>query len=256
MHERHHGRRDEEYRRARHAGDGGREAERRGRDYDYEDDWDRHGRSGHDIYAREGDRRVMPADEHRAHDHGAHDPRAHDYRAHDYRDHGGDLREGVDEDGYDRPWAERAADGVKALFGSERAERRLRRDHAEDRTEGRYEDRREARGRHDFRGVGPRARHDEDEELRDTICQLLEDDPDLDASDILVRVIDNEAIIDGTVRNRRDAELAYELARETPGVVHVRERLKIGRDRDDRVRRATVGMGYEEGRSRRRERWS
>ena len=61
--------------------------------------------------------------------------------------------------------------------------------------------------------------------------------------------------MDGTVRKKHDAELAYQLAREVPGVIHVRERLRIGRDRDDRVRRATVGMGYEEGRPRRRREW-
>jgi osmotically-inducible protein OsmY len=233
MHERHHGRRDEDYRRARHAGDDRREwreEDRRARDYDYDTAWDRHGRSGHDIYVRGG--RAMHADEHDMH--------------HDHR-----HRDAMDEDGGERPWTDRAADGVKALFGSERAERRLRHDRADDR----FEDRRDMRRRHDFRGVGPRARHDEDDELKETICQLLEDDPELDASDIIVRVIDNEAILDGTVRKKHDAELAYQLAREVPGVIHVRERLRIGRDRDDRVRRATVGMGYEEGRPRRRREW-
>ncbi|MBC7770074.1 MAG: BON domain-containing protein [Phycisphaerales bacterium] len=133
---------------------------------------------------------------------------------------------------------------MKRFFGNERAERGM----AEDRPHHHDDDRR------DFRGVGPRTRHDEDEELREEICHRFADDAQLDASEILVRVIDNEAILDGRVRNKRDAEHAYDLAQDIPGIVHVRDRLEVaGRRRGrDRVRRATIGMGYEET----RRRWS
>lgn len=157
---------------------------------------------------------------------------------------------GFDEQGYERArdddgrdWADKAADEVKSWFGNDRAERRRERDHARERRHG--HDERHAH-RRDFRGVGPHTRHDEDEELRDAICARLADDPDLDASGILVRVIDNEAILDGAVDSQDDASRAYELALDVPGVVHVRDRLDTHRSRRDRVRRATIGMGYDE----------
>lgn len=160
-----------------------------------------------------------------------------------------------------RGWGEKAADDVKAMFGSERAERRRELDHAiEQRDEDRDERRAEHNERRDYRGVGPRMRHDEDDDLREEICDRLADDPDLDASDILVRVIDNEAILDGTVRHKRDAERAHHLAGDVRGIVYVRDRLRVGRSGEDRVRRATIGMGYDDSpsrRERRRERrWS
>lgn len=159
-----------------------------------------------------------------------------------------------------RGWGDKAADEVKSWFGSDRAERRRDRDHEiEDRDDDRWDD--DRRERRDFRGVGPRMRHDDDEDLREEINDRLRDDPELDASDILVRVIDNEAILDGTVRHKRDAERARRLADEVRGIVYVRDRLRVGRSSDDRVRRATIGMGYNDSPSRRsrhreRRRWS
>lgn len=132
----------------------------------------------------------------------------------------------------------RLTDRVRAFFGSDR---RMAHSHPDD---DHYNDRR------DFHGVGPHTRHEEDEELRDLICQRLADDPDLDASDVLVRVIDNEAILDGAVRRKRDAQRVYEAALDVPGIVHVRDRLQVGKRGRDRVRRATIGMGYEESRRR------
>jgi osmotically-inducible protein OsmY len=159
-----------------------------------------------------------------------------------------------------RGWGDKAADEVKAMFGSERAERRRELDREIEAHEERLEDLREERReeRRDFRGVGPRMRADDDEDLREEISDRLRDDPDLDASDILVRVIDNEAILDGTVRSKRDAERAHHLASDVRGIVYVRDRLRVGRSSEDRVRRATIGMGYDDSPSRRprERRWS
>ena len=152
-----------------------------------------------------------------------------------------------------RGWGDKVADEVKARFGSERAERRLERDHEIEEREDRRDERRDRR---DYRGVGPRMRHDDDDDLREEIIDRLRDDPDLDAADILVRVIDNEAILDGSVRSKRDAERAHHLANDVRGIVYVRDRLRVGRSGSDRVRRATIGMGYDDSPSRRGRRWS
>lgn len=167
----------------------------------------------------------------------------------DYHDHHQDAR---DDDSEYRHGRSRIGDKVKAFFGSDRAERRLDHDRRYHRHEDdhRYAHRRDDE-RRDYRGVGPRTRHDEDEELREQLCERIADDPDLDASEILVRVIDNEAILDGTVRSKRDAQRAYDIAHDIPGIVHVRDRLDVVNRRGrDRVRRATIGMGYEESRRR------
>jgi|GEM_PF-4761644 len=149
----------------------------------------------------------------------------------------------------------RLSDKVKAFFGSDRAERRLSHDRRYHRDDAHPHERRRSRddSPRDYRGVGPRTRHDEDEELREQICQRFADDSDLDASEILVRVIDNEAILDGAVRSKHDAQRAYDIAHDIPGIVYVRDRIEVvSRRGRDRVRRATVGMGYEES----RRRWS
>ncbi len=158
-----------------------------------------------------------------------------------------------------RGWGDRAADEVKSWFGNERAERRREMDQEIEAREDERDRRDERHERRDYRGVGPRMRHDDDEDLREEINDRLRDDPDLDASDILVRVIDNEAILDGAVRSKRDLERAQHLADDVPGVVYVRNRLRVGRSSDDRVRRATIGMGYDDRPSRRvhrERRWS
>lgn len=164
----------------------------------------------------------------------------------------GDERYRDDDAGYHRHGRRRRSLGEKmrAMLSADSDS-----DDGTDMREYREHRRDERRDRRDFRGVGPRLRADDDEDLRDEICERLRDDPDLDASDILVRVIDNEAILDGTVRSKRDAERARHLANDVRGVVYVRDRLRVGRSGDDRVRRATIGMGYDETASSRR-RWS
>lgn len=157
----------------------------------------------------------------------------------DRGDDGGDYERG----------RSRMGDKMKAFFGNDRAERRLahdRRHHHDDHrpNETRTRDRDDRdRG---FGGVGPRTRHEEDDELCEQLCQRLTDDARLDASDILVRVIDNEAILDGAVRNKHDAQRAYDIAHDIPGIVYVRDRIEVlGRHGRNRRRRATSGMGYE-----------
>lgn len=140
------------------------------------------------------------------------------HRARDDYSAGGGYRYDHDDESH-RDWAEKTVDEVKSWLGNERAERRREMDKAR-------EDRREQE-RRDFTGVGPRLRHDEDDDLRDSINHRLAEDPRLDASGIVVRVLDNEAILDGVVASDRDARWAHDLALDVPGVVAVRDRMKI-----------------------------
>jgi osmotically-inducible protein OsmY len=214
-------------------------------DHAYRGDW-RRGSETRPYWWRDDDLPFDHDDERAAHAY--REEREADYRAYeDERRHHERRRH------RHRGWGDKAADEVKSWFGSDRAERR--RD-VDEEMEAREERREDPRERRDFRGVGPRMRHDEDDDLRDEVIDRLREDADLDASDILVRVIDNEAILDGTVRRKRDAERAHHLANDVRGIVFVRARLRVGRSGDDRVRRATIGMGYDDGPSRRGRRWS
>jgi hypothetical protein len=94
-----------------------------------------------------------------------------------------------------------------------------------------------------FAGVGPRnwARHDE--AILDDICQLLTDNPDIDASDIDVEVVDAEVILIGTVDDRDAKRLAEDLAASVPGVGDVQNQLRVEPNRGEQAR--SEGSGAE-----------
>jgi osmotically-inducible protein OsmY len=150
-----------------------------------------------------------------------------------------------------RDWTDKASDEVKSWFGSGRAERRREMDRAR-------EYRREQE-RRDFTGVGPRLRHNEDDELREAINHRLAEDSRLDASGIIVRVLDNEAILDGVVASQRDARWAHDLALDVPGVVAVRDRIRVDaraleRERERRLHEHDDRYGRDHARDDRYER--
>jgi hypothetical protein len=89
------------------------------------------------------------------------------------------------------------------------------------------------RGVKNFFGVGPKGYKRSDERIREDVCEALADHPDVDASEIEVRVRDGEVILTGTVESRwmkRQAEDAVEFV---PGVRDVRVELTIPRNTDD-----------------------
>ena len=74
-------------------------------------------------------------------------------------------------------------------------------------------------------GRGPRDWRRSDLRIREDVCQLMSDDPRLDAREIDVRVEDGDVILEGRVEHRGARRLAAEIAAAVPGVRDVFNRL-------------------------------
>lgn len=85
----------------------------------------------------------------------------------------------------------------------------------------------EPRGRRDFTGRGPRGYRRSDERIADEVNEALTRDPDVDATDIAVRVAGGEVTLEGTVEDRRMKRLAEGAAESVSGVVDVHNRLRL-----------------------------
>lgn len=116
----------------------------------------------------------------------------------------------------DRSWWDKTADEVSSWFGDEEAERRRRMD-------------RQSSGEH--RGKGPKGYHRSDDRIREDVNDRLSDDPYLDASDIEVKVENNDVVLTGTVISREDKRRAEDLAERVSGVSNVENRLRVGSER-------------------------
>ena len=84
------------------------------------------------------------------------------------------------------------------------------------------------RRRPDFRGRGPKGYVRPDDRIRDEVCDRLTDDPELDASDIEVKVDNGEVILSGLVDSRADKIRAEVDADEVSGVKDVQNLLRLG----------------------------
>lgn len=78
-----------------------------------------------------------------------------------------------------------------------------------------------------FRGRGPRGYRRSDERIREDICDMLTDDPYLDASNIEVTVKDCEVTLSGTVNSREDKRRAEDLVEGISGVRDVHNTVRV-----------------------------
>jgi len=79
----------------------------------------------------------------------------------------------------------------------------------------------------EHRGKGPRGYQRSKERIHEDICDRLTYDDRLDASEIDVKVEDNEVILTGTVTTREEKRRAEDLAESIAGVQNVQNRLRI-----------------------------
>lgn len=84
-------------------------------------------------------------------------------------------------------------------------------------------------GEQSFRGRGPKGYRRSDERIREDICDRLTEDPEIDASDIELRVESGEVTLEGTVEERRLKWLAEEIASRCSGVADVHNHLRVAR---------------------------
>lgn len=78
-----------------------------------------------------------------------------------------------------------------------------------------------------YRGIGPRGYRRSDARTYEDICDRLTENPFIDASDIEVMVRDGEIMLSGTVDSAISAYQAESIARETAGVLVVRNNLAV-----------------------------
>ena len=77
---------------------------------------------------------------------------------------------------------------------------------------------------------GPRGYKRSDERIREDVCDCLMQDPEVDATNIDVRVQDGTVILDGMIDNRRAKHRAENLCEWIPGVQDVTNHLRVRRE--------------------------
>ncbi len=83
-------------------------------------------------------------------------------------------------------------------------------------------------GRGRYSGMGPKGYKRSDERIKEDVSDRLMEHPDLDASDIEVKVSKGEVTLSGTVASRWAKRLAEDLAEACSGVREVMNQLRVG----------------------------
>ncbi len=78
-----------------------------------------------------------------------------------------------------------------------------------------------------FHGKGPKNWIRSDARIREEACELLANDPEIDATDIEVTVTDGEVTLAGTVETRHHKRLAEHVLDDVLGVKDVHNRLRV-----------------------------
>lgn len=78
-----------------------------------------------------------------------------------------------------------------------------------------------------FMGKGPRGYKRSDDRIFEEVCEALQEDPSLDASDIGVKVQDGIVTLLGKAEGRMEKRIAEMISIEVPGVLDVRNEIVI-----------------------------
>jgi hypothetical protein len=76
-------------------------------------------------------------------------------------------------------------------------------------------------------GKGPRGFTRPDDRIKEDICERLTDHPDLDASDVEIKVHNGEVTLTGTVNERWNKRVAEDLAESVSGVKQVQNQIRF-----------------------------
>jgi osmotically-inducible protein OsmY len=95
--------------------------------------------------------------------------------------------------------------------------------------------------RADFTGRGPKNWRRSDDRIREDICELLERDPHVDASEIEVEVKEGVVTLRGAVDNRRTKRYAEECIETCSGVKDIRNELNVDQSFWERAKQAILG---------------
>ncbi|WP_437667503.1 BON domain-containing protein [Sorangium sp. So ce1182] len=84
--------------------------------------------------------------------------------------------------------------------------------------------------------------------MREDICDQISEHPDLDASDVEVKVQNGEVVLSGTVRERRFKHQLESLAERISGVTDVRNEIRMYREQQQQQHgEAKTGSGLSSG---------
>lgn len=97
------------------------------------------------------------------------------------------------------------------------------------------------RGQGEHRGKGPSGYTRSDERIKEQVCDLLTDDPDVDASGIDIQVKNGEVTLTGTVPDRRMKRMAEECIENCSGVKDVTNNLKVQQQQDGQGQKESRG---------------
>ncbi|WP_437934310.1 BON domain-containing protein [Sorangium sp. So ce341] len=96
------------------------------------------------------------------------------------------------------------------------------------------------------RGRPPKGYKRSDERIREDICDQISDHPDLDASDVEVKVQNGEVVLTGTVRERRFKHQLETLAERISGVTDVRNEIRLYREQQQQGEAKAGGLSSSE----------
>jgi osmotically-inducible protein OsmY len=100
-----------------------------------------------------------------------------------------------------------------------------------------------SRYRGDFAGRGPKGYQRSDARINEDVCDRLCDAPDIDATNIEVKVQNGEVTLSGSVSDRSDKRRAEDLIENVSGVREVHNNLRVGREQENQGLTGTASTG-------------
>ncbi|HEX6533250.1 MAG TPA: BON domain-containing protein [Gemmatimonadaceae bacterium] len=104
-------------------------------------------------------------------------------------------------------------------------------------------------GRGSLAGRGPRGYRRSDERIEEEVNEQLTRHPEIDASDIDVKVNNGEVTLTGRVDDRHEKRLAEDIVEACSGVTDVHNQLRVGRAGSSRAEREVGRTPEQEGRA-------
>ena len=98
-------------------------------------------------------------------------------------------------------------------------------------------------------GRGPRGYRRSDDRIREDVSEVLTRDPDVDATDIEIVVLEGEVTLSGDVDDRRTKRRAEDLVERCAGVHDVHNQLRVKRGLGQKISDMLSGQSGEESRS-------